>query len=564
MSLPLRPLRSILPIALLAVPSLAASGCVAPTSAARGIALDDPLGLVMDVASSGNPLRVYVLPTSSYACQASVGTISPDIPDVEPGMVPDAVVDISADVSGDMASAMAVIPTGDWTVLVRGRGVDPVSGRRGIIATGCATVAGLAPNETRAVNITLLPHHDSGMCNDMIVSPDEQCDPSASPMVSDCDSSCHTMPRMVDVNPAVTGNKTSASISSATGQRIAVAFYARDLGSPGIRLFDQNGNQVGTTGMSLAQDETIDNLSMPVPQTQGGGVTAMGPDGHFAIAFTDFGPAQSDVLVQFLDANRTPTATSNARATPTGTQQNPQAAYAGNGALMVVYEDTMSTTGISGSVFASGSTTPTTISLGTGASGATHPAVTGTPTGFVVAFASATDVWFQRYASDGTPTDAMPQAVLAAADATDTQDEPAIAAQSDGSFVVAWTEHSIANGDGMGTSIRARTFAAAGTATGAAVVLPSLGIAGDQTAPAAAAADMRFLVAWTSGSSVHARIVSSMGAPLPNREQPQTTDDFVVAAAGAAPSACAMGTTPASWMIAYDNGGHIFTRRYPR
>lgn len=558
-----RSLRLVLPAVLLAAPSLAAPGCVAPSAQARGIALDDPLGLVMDVARAGFPLRVYVLPAGSYVCDDTVGTITPDIEDVAPGGVADAVVDISADISGDMATAMASIPTGDWTVLVRGKGTDPVSGRPNrIIATGCAAVAALAASETRQVNITLLPQHDMGMCHDGVLSPDEQCEAAS----ADCDATCHTTPGAVNVR--VMGGQSGARAASATGQRIAVTFSS--MGTDiGIRLLDPNGQMVGATGTSLAQDETIDRLAMPIPQAQTAARPAMASDGHFAIALTSFntpGGDPSDVVVQFFSADRAPTATTNVLGTPTGGQSAPDAAYAGNGALMVVYEDSTSTTGIAGTVFAASSTSAgmSGFAIGTGTTGATHPSVAGLATGFVVAFSAGTDIRYQRFAADGSAMDAAPLSALDATDAADTQDQPSVAANPDGSFLIAWTEHGIANGDGMGTSIRARAFTTAGMPAGNALVLPTTGAAGDQNLPTVAAADGRYLVAWASMGSVHARMLSGTGTALPNREQPQSTNDFVVAATGNAPSATAMGTTPASWLVAYDAGNNVFARRYPR
>ncbi len=566
-----RPLRALLPAMLLVAPALAAPGCVAPTTA-RGIALDDPLGLVMDVARTGHPLRVYVLPASSYVCNDTIGTISPDIQDALPGMVPDAVVDISADVSGDMATAMAVIPVGDWTVLVRGKGTDPVSGRPDrVIATGCTAVGGLGANETRAVRITLLPQHDMGMCNDGVLSPDEQCDPPSTP-ATQCNATCHTTPIPVNVH-VTNGAQTAARAASSTGQRIAITFDSAGAANDiGIRMLDANGGMVGTAGMSIAQDETIDTLAMPLPGPQNAGRPAMASDGHFAIALANLFPAagdDSDVLVQFFSADRAPMATFPASGTTAGIQTAPDAAYSGSGALLVVYQDSTSATGIAGELFAPGSMTAAMRGFaigGAGTTGATHPVVAGLATGFVVAFVSGTDVHFQRFAANGTATDATAIAVLDAADAADTQDQPAIAANADGSFLIAWTEHSVANGDGMGTSIRARAFGTTGTPASAAITLPSTDAskAGDQRAPSVAAADGRYLVAWASVGSVHARVVSGMGAPLPNREQPQSTNDFVVAAAGNAPSATAMGTTPASWLVAYDDGDSVFARRYPR
>lgn len=554
-----RSVRMLLPALALALPASAAPGCVASTGA-HGIALDDPLGLVMDVARAGNPLRVYVLPASSYACDGTTGTIAPDIEDLEPGMVADAVVDINADISGDMATAMATIPTGDWTVLVRGKGTDPVSGRPNrIIATGCATVLGLAASETRQVNITLLPQHDMGMCNDGVLSPDEQCDVPGTMM---CDASCHTTPIPVNVN-VTAGTQSGVRAASSTGQNIVLTFDSRDTNDVGLRLLDVNGNMVGSAGTSLARDETIDSLPMPLPGPQASGRPAMAGNGRFVVALQNFFGGMN-VQVAFFDATRNPTATTPARSPAAGMQTAPDAAFAGNRALLVVYQDDQSATGVAGTFFAPDATTPLMqgVALGNGLSGATHPSVAGLASGFVVVFAAGSDVYYQRYGADGSAMDASPVAVLDAADAMDTQDEPVVAANADGSFLVAWTEHSVALGDQMGTSIRARAFTATGPA-GPALVLPVASAAGDQSAPTVAAADGRYVVAW-AGSGVHARFVSGTGTALPNREQPQTAADFTVAAAGNAPSACAMGTTPASWLIAYDDGADAFARRYPR
>lgn len=577
MSSLLRPLRSLLPAVLL-VPAAVAPGCMVDTTSAHGITLDDPLGLVADVAAAGNPLRLQVLPSSSYSCDSSLGEITPPIQDnATPGGVDDAVVDIVVAIGAgaDSASTRVMVPAGDWTVLVRGHGTDPVSGvRNSLIASGCASVAGFSGVGEFSVPITLQPKHANGRCNDGTLSPDEQCDV---PTAGVCDATCHTIP--IRVNPNVmAGVQTGARAGTATGQAIVVTFDSTR-SDVALRALSNDGATIGATGTSLAQDETLDMIGMPVgftnPGVQLGGRPAVAADGHFAIAMVNYQTPSgdpSDVLVEFLSS---PTATANPR-TPTsagvnvltttaGAQGAPDAAFSSGGALFAVYENGASATGLSATLFAAGAMTATMpgIVIGAGTTGGTHPAVAALGTGFVVAFSSATDVFYQRFGADGTAMDAAPVAVLAAADSADTQDQPSVAANSDGSFLVAWTEHSVANGDGMGTSIRARAYAANGMAAGPALVLPTT-IAGDQSAPTVAAADGRYVVAWASAGAVNARVLSAMGTPLPNREQPQTSNDFVVAAAGNAPSAIAMGATPASWLIAYDDGDNVFARRYPR
>src|SRR5690606_23770153 len=118
---------------------------------------------------------------------------------------------------------------------------------------------------------------------------------------------------------------------------------------------------------------------------------------------------------------------------------------------------------------------------------------------FVVAFASAGDVFVQRFGADGTATDATPIAVVDGADAGGNQSAPAVAALSDGRFFVAFVD------EGMG-AVRGRVFASSGSP--AAVV--TLGSGGS---PAAAAGAERFFVAWESGGTILARIYDGTGAP---------------------------------------------------
>ncbi|MBZ0121497.1 MAG: hypothetical protein K8H88_31160, partial [Sandaracinaceae bacterium] len=144
-------------------------------------------------------------------------------------------------------------------------------------------------------------------------------------------------------------------------------------------------------------------------------------------------------------------------------------------------------------------------------------------------------------------------------DAAGTQDQPAIGAQSDGCFLVAWRD---GMGDGAGTSIRARVFGTDGAPAGEAFVVNST-TAGDQAAPSVAAAEDRYAVVFTSDASVRARVLAASGDPVPNREQPPTTADFVLGT-GSAPSAAAGGSaSQARWAAAWNEGGDIRARWLP-
>jgi hypothetical protein len=565
-----------LPGALFLAPTLA-PGCAAPPVVEGGtIALDDPLGLVDDVAAAGNPLRVYVLPAGAYPCNDASGTITPDIPDLPAGMVADALVDVEVTPTGAMGmmmgSAMAMVPPGDYTVLVRGKGTDRVTGiPNTLIATGCGTAMGLASNETRSVPITLHPVAGSGVCGDTIFSPDEQCDSSVSGMMSlaDC-SMCRTTPQPVNVTVTM-GTQGRPHVAAASGQRVVLTFDtdndpASSGDGVGLRFLDKEGATI-SLGV-LMRDDTVDDAlgsTMALPQGQTRGRPAVAADGRVAITLLDERGA-AGARVAFFSADRAPqgaVAFARTDMRPTGltlTTPAPGAAFDGSGAFMMVFEDTNSATGISGRVFAAGMSTPSgaeAFAVGSG-SGGTSPVVAGLASGFVAAWISGGHVQMQRFGADGTAM-GMPAAV----ETDGMPSEPAIATSADGSFLIAWTERNSTVGDGNGATIRARSFAAAGTAMGNPFIVETTTM-GDQIHPSVAAADGRYLVAWQSGTSIRARVVTAMGTGSLNREKPPTTNDFEIAATGNNPGAAAIGQAIPAWIVAYDDGRNIFSRRIAR
>ncbi|KAB2966652.1 MAG: hypothetical protein F9K18_05285 [Thermoanaerobaculia bacterium] len=126
----------------------------------------------------------------------------------------------------------------------------------------------------------------------------------------------------------------------------------------------------------------------------------------------------------------------------------------------------------------------------------------------------------QRFDAGGTPLGAEFQVNSYT---SDYQGEPAVAADSQGNFVVAWSSVGSFGNDTSGLSIQAQRFAADGTPLGAQFQVNSY-TTGDQRYPAVAA-DSRggFVVAWqsfgSSGSdndslSVQGRRFDSLGNPL--------------------------------------------------
>ncbi|UJR79809.1 hypothetical protein [Sandaracinus amylolyticus] len=528
---------------------VALTACTAETAPGRGVALRDPLGLVDDVYGAGNALRLYVLPADAFTCTPASGTVDPDPPDVQE-VFADAVVDVTL-TRDDLASYSVELPPGDYVVLARGKGTDPVSGRTNVfIATGCAT-SSVADGETVGVTVVLAPIVGMGECGDGILSPDEQCETGA-PACTECRTVAETL------NTTTDADQTSPRVAARSGQRVVVAWEG-DSGT-GInvrfRSFDPNGRPL--TGGLAVDTEVV------LPSSQNVGGVAVTPDGRFALSLVDLPAGNPNVRVAFYSPSLMQQATPELRADLAGVQNAPVIAYHSGGAAMVVFQDATSATGLSGRAFAMGSTTPSgadAFEVGAGQAGGTTPAIAATSSGFVVAFAALNQIYLQRFGTDGAPVDSTAQPV---ADAAGMRTTPAVAALADGTFLVAWAE---SNGDGMGSGIRARIFSDAGVAADAPFTVNHT-VAGDQLEPAVAAASDRFLVAFRSGNAVRAAVLSSSGDPSLNREQPPTLGDFEVAATGARPSVAVIGAgADQAWWVVYQapgaSGLDVFGRRYP-
>lgn len=544
-----------LPATLLAFPVLTTASCAGRDVVGSGVELIDPAGLIDDIIGAGNPLRLYVVPASDYTCEPGTGEVSPataDVPpfpsdDAEPGMLDGAVVDIEVDAS---AMATVTVPVGDWTIFVRGKGTDPVTGvMNTFIGRGCNT-ATVENGATLTVSVQLVQIVGVGDCLDTVLSPDEQCLPAGT---MTCNATCQTIQQPVN-QFVVTGAQDHARISTAPARRAAVTFD-HDRMDVALRLFESNGTPV-PLGAAM-RDATLTDIGMGIPGVQLSGAPAMASDGHFAIAVVDFTPVDPDVWALFYSADRNVMGRVALLSDATGAQSTPSPAFAGNGALMIAFADSSSATGVSARMFAAGAMTPTgtdSIEIGTGATGGGAPSVSGLPSGFVVAFEAGTDIRFQRFDASGAPTDASARTVD---DAAAMRETPVVAARADGSFLVAWVEQIGA------PTIRARAFGADGAPMGASMTVATT--SGAQSVPSVAAGVDNYLVAWQAGTTVRARVLSSGGIGILNRERPPTTSDFEVTPAGANPSVAAIGETGAlTWMVVFDAGGDIFSRLYPR
>lgn len=554
------------PVVLLALGLIAGSCTSSPEPVGARLALRDPYALIDDI--SPPVLRVLVLPAGGFACDVASGVVTPS-PSEDPGAtIAEAVVDVTVDIAMRGATTMVDLPAGDYVVLVRGRGTDMVSGRTNVvIATSCATTT-VAAGETKQVELELKPVVIMGACGDGTLSPDEQCEDSNTAAGDGCDARCQTEP--LTFNVPADGDQLAPSLAWAPGGR-AAGSYDSTAPLDGVHLMyrDERG-QVIASPTALAVDVDIE----PRPGIQTESSVSIGGDRVF-VAFTDFVSAAegSNVRVKIFSlSGRTPPADmATSVLVHTGVdmnQGNPAIASRGDGATMVVFEDQAAPTGLRGRVFAAGSSAPAgsdAFNVGAGATSATAPRIAATASGFVVVFAAAGDIRYQRFGADGSPVDMMAQQLLSGADVTGTQDEPTVATSGCSGTaacgIVAWRDDG-PMGDGDGTSVRAVVLAGDGAPMGAPFLVDTT-TAGAQGAPTAAAGASRYAIAWESATSVRARIFALDGSAALNRakEPIPSSNDFTVVAAGAHPAA-AIGGADGALMVVWEAGGDIGARLF--
>ncbi|HJL15709.1 MAG TPA: myxococcus cysteine-rich repeat containing protein [Sandaracinaceae bacterium LLY-WYZ-13_1] len=520
-------------------------------SDARGLpmAINDPFALIDDVEG---PLRLYVLPAETYACDETSGVVSPEVPELPEGMLADAVADVALDVADSRAMTDLEVVGGEYVVFVRGKGTDPVTMRPDqVIARACRPVT-IEAGETREARLTLIPVIGMGECGDGIRSPDEQCDDGNTADGDGCSATCRTESFLVNTTTA--GMQENPSAAGAMGQRW-VFEYLSERSDSFLRYLEPDLSPV-TSPSVLMNDGPLDAAFSSGAARPLDAALAMHDDGRVVVAFVDFAAGQ-DAKVGFLNQSRT--AEADPAVVRDGTTGAVHVAFAGDGSAMVVFEDDDSATGLSGQVFAPGATTPGAadpFEVGQGTTGGERPRVAGAGDHFVVAFAAGGTAHVQRFGTDGSARDAMAQPV----DGGAMQSEATVAALADGRALVAWRQ---GGGDGDGSGVSARAFAADGSAVGEAFTVNTT-TAGDQGAPAVAAGQEVFAVLFTSGGGLRARTLAADGTPVSNHDQPPTTADYAVSGSGVQPTVAtgSLGGEPV-WMAVWNEAGDIRARPFP-
>jgi len=554
--------------------ALALGSCVGEPAGGVALRLDDPQGIFDDgVTLMPAELRVLVLP--ERACDPATGRVSPE-PSTAPGApVDDAVVDLTIPL-GMRSGQRVEVPPGTYTILVRGRGIDRVTTEPNqVIASGCVNDS-VTSGGTKGVSITMREVTGTGTCGNSIISPDEQCDDGNATPGDGCSAACQTEGFAINLND-VDAVQRGAAVGWGTGAgdtgRAIVAFGTDNSGfSLGMRFLDDTGRALPSP---LDRDVVADNRAgaqLDVSVAVGGG--------RVLLAYQDAFPNEpaSDVRVRSfrIDAptaggtagNEATLATEAAPASMPGAasmgrQAAPSVAVRSDGAGLVVFENPMSPTGLSGRLYPAGATVGAgteAFVVGTGATGGRSPAVAATSSGFLVAYLAGASVFVQSIDAAGTAG----TPVMLATRSGSPEPRLAIGAlttcPASGACALVAFEDAAAD-----AGLNAILVAADASAVGG--VFPVVAGAGSEREPAVAGSADRFVVAWTGPDGVRARLFTAAGAPATNRERPSTSDAFLVASGGSEPAIAVGGRGP-SYFIAWsdpaqDSAGGVRGRALP-
>ncbi len=487
---------------LLASGLLLAFGC-ADEAGPSPIAMRDPLGL----AEVTQDLRLTVFPSTERSCETD-GTLNPPLPEDPTTELLDATVDRRFAV--DALEQEVVVEEGSYVIAVQGWGTDPVTMRTNVLVTrGCATGT-IEAGQERPIMLTLQDVQGMGMCADGILSPDEQCEMATGPFPCDA-ATCRTTEKVA--NTTTMGTQDAPAVAWSDGGRMVIGYQN---GATELRwvFLDQNADTIMSPS-ALALDAAIDE-GATLAGVQTSPEVAVSP-ARFAAVLHDLSTATTeggDVYVRFFTTDRAPTS-SNVQLVPSpGEQRRPRIAMASDGAAMVVFGDTNSSSGATAAFIPAGATMPST-TFPIGSAGVTSPSVASNGSAFIVVWVEGGAVQAQRYDTAGTATDASPIAVSD----SPTPAVPAVAFLPDGRAYVAW---------GSGSGIRGRGIDATGSPGEA------NDLAGAGSRPRVAGAGGRFVTVWENAGTIMARYTDGNGRLVDNREQPRTDAAFPIGS-GAAP-----------------------------
>ena len=284
------------------------------------------------------------------------------------------------------------------------------------------------------------------------------------------------------VNTTTTNNQDTPAIAMDSGGNFVVCWTHDGIGDDIIAQrysypYTAQGNEITVTSAS-------GNQQYPA--------IAMDSSGNFVVCWQDYGGGNGDVKAQRYDSSGAAQGTEITVASGAGNQGFPSVAMDSSGNFVVVWEDSA---GAGYDVTAqrydsSGTAQGSAINVATDASNERYPAVAMDSGDFVVCWhddaGTGNDTKAQLYDSNGT---AQGSTITVASGAGD-QDDVAAGMDSSGDFVVAWEDSAAGNND-----VKAQRYNSSGTAQSSAITVASG--TGAQENPAVAMDSYgSFIIAW--------------------------------------------------------------------
>lgn len=521
-----------------------ASACASQGNAPVHVSVEPGLIVPKDLLAQITSLGLKVFDTAAGADCSAMTASATGIPTFAGGGMPAPLdqtnLNTTGCTSGFKFCGTLTIPESKTDLVFAAVGKNSVGTT---VASGCTRHS--VGQTVLSVDITMVRNIPAAVCGDGTVEPKETCDPGKG--TDALCMSCQTSEVLLSL-PATSGGPSAGN----PGDKVNPFFLWPPASDPSGYLFAFYGDK--SAGSRQIAMRVFDNTMAPLPASTPLGKVEAGSfflpndpntfppkvetndqlepsaaviGSKYYVAYEgDDGTASQgfDIHLRSMDSALSPDQVYDSPCVvngngngEVGTQSLPQVAVGPGGALLVVWQDE-SLKAINGVTY-----TPMTSSSGCGALGvqqaistgssSSQPVVAGTPTGWVVAWTSGSDVKWRVLDMTGMPT----AAEQPAGPHTGPQDHPAIAALGDGSFGVAWSDHSVPNA----TAIYAQRFLAGKTPiTGDQAAKVNNLVAGNEVTPVMAstsAAGGAYVVAWVDSGApnhVRARLLSGANGSL--------------------------------------------------
>jgi hypothetical protein len=493
------------------------------------------------------------------------------------------------------------------------------------VADGCAKQ--VINQDQVTFSIAMQRNTPPSVCGNNMIDPTEQCDPAGGPGDAVCDSMCHTKEEYLSAPSTMAGStlagmpgdKTFAKViwpagAGALGRLVGIW---EDHADPrtmmnlhlSMRLMDNalfplkpsDFNQEASTASFFIPNDSSATTFPPTPDSFDQGAPAIVLVGSkYYVVFEDDDNTPGAPLGHVFDIHmRTMDSTTYKADQPVDTpigingangvgevlpQVSPAVAVGPNNNLLITWLDVQAAVNepgmtctpplcppgqVFGVVYDTtqmkvvGNKTP----ISNGPSDLA-PSVAGTPTGWVVTWASGSDIRYRVIAADGSAT--APDQKVNDAQHSGRQDHPQVASLPDGSFAIVWADHG-AQGN---TDIVYQRFDSAGMAiAGDQAVAFNTTTMGEQVNPAVAAAGANggvFAAAWADVPSgqIRARLFSMSSGFLFNNVDGSDHDFQASVADGHSRDnpALAMGGSgflAIAWEDKFATQPGIYARRFP-